>query len=265
LRERLLVLAKAYPIISKTYEHLVCIAGITETGEWRRIYPVPWEVFWKGKDTKFKKKQWIEYELKSATSSDGRPESRKIDFDTIKPLEEEDFIKIKKLLDERLTSLEELQSKSHTEVSLGVIKPEIKDFVWQKSQSYERTLKMGGQRSLDGKPAVKIETPDKMFQYVFSCSAECTKNHTVMCEDWELGELYRKMKSKYPEKMAVEKVRSRFLDYMKDLGEIYFIVGTHNIYGTYLIISVIYPRKADLQKLKQFVYVRSNLNGIGKI
>ena len=52
----MLVLAKAYPIISRKYEHLVCIAGITEAGEWRRIYPVPWDVFWSGKETKFKKK-----------------------------------------------------------------------------------------------------------------------------------------------------------------------------------------------------------------
>ena len=62
-KEKLIVLGKACPIISKKYEHLVCVAGITDKGEWRRIYPVPWEVFWKGNTTRFKKKAWIEYEL----------------------------------------------------------------------------------------------------------------------------------------------------------------------------------------------------------
>ncbi|MDE1768833.1 MAG: hypothetical protein KGH67_04430 [Candidatus Micrarchaeota archaeon] len=46
MKEKLLVLAKAAPEISSKYEHLVCVAGITESGEWRRIYPIPWKIFW---------------------------------------------------------------------------------------------------------------------------------------------------------------------------------------------------------------------------
>jgi len=252
LKERLLVLAKAYPIVSRTYDHLVCIAGITETGEWRRVYPVPWDVFWKGKDTKFKKKQWIEYELRNNKPSDHRPESRKVKHDTIKPLEEEDFINIKKMLDERLTTLEDLQSKSHKEVSLGVIKPRIKDFVWQRSGSYEKVLSMSGQLDLNGESAVKIETPDKMFQYVFDCSTSCTKEHRIMCEDWELAELYIKVKkNSRDDEEAVYKVKRKFLDYIRSLKHVYFIMGTHNIYGTWLVISVIYPKKNDLDRLRQ--------------
>lgn len=78
MKEKLLVLAKAAPEASKKYEELVCVAGITNKGEWRRIYPIPWEIFWRNKNTKFKKKQWIEYELVSNEPSDHRKESRKI-------------------------------------------------------------------------------------------------------------------------------------------------------------------------------------------
>ena len=53
--EKLLVLAKASPTVSKKYEHLVCVGGLTEANEWRRIYPVPWKIFFGGK---FKKKSW---------------------------------------------------------------------------------------------------------------------------------------------------------------------------------------------------------------
>ncbi len=42
MKERLLVLAKATPVISKKYEHLACTGGITEDGMRRRPYPVPW-------------------------------------------------------------------------------------------------------------------------------------------------------------------------------------------------------------------------------
>lgn len=62
IKEKCLVLAKASPTVSKGYNHLVCVAGITEKEDWRRIYPIPWELFIGGF---FKKKAWIEYELQS--------------------------------------------------------------------------------------------------------------------------------------------------------------------------------------------------------
>jgi len=252
LKERLLVLAKAYPITSRKYEHLVCVAGITEEGEWRRIYPVPWNVFWSEDERKFKKKQWIEYELKSRNPSDHRPESRKIKPETLKPLHEESFKNIKKILDERHVTLDELQSKSHKEVSLGVIKPIILDFIWQKSGYYERIRNMEKQKTLTGESAVNIETPDKIFQYVFKCAESCEKIHKIICEDWELAELYRKVKKKsQTDEEAVKIVRYKFLNYMKSLKHLYFIMGTHNVYGTWLIISVIYPKKDDLKQISQ--------------
>jgi len=86
--ERLLVLAKAAPEVSSKYEHLICVAGITDKGEWRRIYPIPWKIFWSMSGQNFKKKSWIQYELESDKPSDFRPESRKIKFETIRVLKE---------------------------------------------------------------------------------------------------------------------------------------------------------------------------------
>jgi hypothetical protein len=91
--EELLVLAKAIPTVSKKYEHLICVAGITREGRWRRIYPIPWEVFINKHEHYFKKKQWIKYKLRENKSSDGRPESRKIYHNTIEPLKIENFKK----------------------------------------------------------------------------------------------------------------------------------------------------------------------------
>lgn len=53
LKEKCLVLAKTYPAISQKYASLVCVGGIKEDGIFRRIYPVPWDTFWK---TPFRKK-----------------------------------------------------------------------------------------------------------------------------------------------------------------------------------------------------------------
>ncbi|MDI9610068.1 MAG: hypothetical protein QFX36_01940 [Archaeoglobales archaeon] len=250
-KEKLLVLAKTYPVISRKYEHLVCVAGLTEDNNWRRIYPIPWELFWKGSEKKFKKKTWIEYELVDDRPSDRRPESRKIDFESIKVLDEEDFREIKRRLDEKLANLDELEDKDDREVSLSVIKPILKDFVWTDSEYFEKVEEMSKQITLgEGKSAVKIDVPDKKFQFVFRCCRDCKKTHTIMCEDWEMGILYIKMREKDP-KSAPIKVRSKFYNEIPKKGHLYFILGTHNIHGSWLIISVVYPKQNDLDLLRQ--------------
>lgn len=41
VREKVLITVTTYPLPSRSYDELVCIAGILENGEWIRIYPVP--------------------------------------------------------------------------------------------------------------------------------------------------------------------------------------------------------------------------------
>lgn len=250
MREELLVLAKAYPTISTKYELLVCVAGITADGEWRRIYPIPWETFLKY-ETKFKKKQWISYELRDNKPSDRRPESRKIKLDTIDVLHEERYSKIKAILDEKLMTLEDLESMDDRKVSLGVVKPKILDFVWSDWDYYNKVKDKSAQTTLNGKKAVKIEFPNKKFQYVFKCSPRCTKKHKIMCEDWELGMLYLKMKWKYGSAEAPKKVREKFFIEIPRLKYVYFVMGTHNQYpNKWLIVSVLYPRRRDIAEIE---------------
>jgi len=247
----MLVLAKAAPVTSTKYRYLVCVAGITETGEWRRIFPIPWDIFVGSGDIKFKKKQWIEYELRENKSPDGRPESRKIRPETITPLHEESFKNIKKMLDERLTTMEELQSKKRHECTLGVIKPKIIDMVWtDRVEQVEKAENIKKQKTLDGKRVFTLEPFDKKFQYIFKCSPTCPNKHQIMCEDWEIEELYRKLKKDYDIDTACKKVRDKFTKEIYYEGLTYFIMGTHRQYNTWLIVSVIYPKKNKVRLLK---------------
>jgi len=249
MKERMLVLAKAAPIVSSKYEHLICVAGITENGEWRRIYPIPFKLFLTGHG--FKKKSWIEYELENPEPSNHRPESRKIIPESVKQLEEEDYGKIHELLQSRVTSLEELQSKSHREVSLGVIKPKIMDFYAGENKHLAKMIKKCGQRNIFGKSVVRIDTTEKEFSYVFECCDNCNKKHDILVEDWEVAELYRNCKKywkmgKYPsESVVIMKVREKMFEWMKNRKEVFFIVGTHFKFNTYIIIGIVYPRKND--------------------
>lgn len=78
-RERILILVKAYPQPSKKYGESVCTAGITSSGNWIRIYPVEFRNL--PIESKFEKWSWIEANI--IKSSDPRPESHKIDHDSI--------------------------------------------------------------------------------------------------------------------------------------------------------------------------------------
>ena len=252
MRERLLVLAKAMPEVSSKYEQLICVAGITDKGEWRRIYPIPWKTFWRSSGKNFKKKSWIEYELQSDKPSDHRPESRKIKFDTIKPGEEASFKDIERLLKERAVCIEELENKGPKLQSLGVVEPsEIVDFAPMTNQHYEKLVTRSAQQDLFGNKAVKLDIPAYKYRYIFKDDKE-GRLHELLCEDWEVGELYRncekyREEGKYKDENEVhEKVREKMLKGITKHGHVYFVVGSHSRFPTYMIVGVIYPRKADV-------------------
>lgn len=254
-KEKLLVLAKAMPELSKKYEHTICVAGITENGDWRRIYPVPWEKFRRDSGTNFPKKSWIEYELLSDKQSDHRPESRKIDYDTIKILGPEKFTRIESMLKERLTTVEALMEKGTINQSLGVVDPlEVFDFAPTENEHYEELVTRKAQKDLYGNDVVKLDIPEYKYRYFYRDDSDGIR-HEMLCEDWEVGELYRNCEryrklGKYPDVDTVhQKVKNKMLDEMfanHRKGRVKFIVGSHSRFPTYMVVGVIYPKKSDV-------------------
>src|SRR6266705_6188747 len=82
-RERVLILCRAIPEDSKKYGTVVCVAGLTDQNEFRRLYPVPFRPFIVGGAIPFHKKQWITATLEPSDARDTRAESRKIDMKSI--------------------------------------------------------------------------------------------------------------------------------------------------------------------------------------
>jgi hypothetical protein len=76
-RPKFLLTVAAYPLPSKSYDELVCTAGITEDGEWIRLYPVPLSFLFDLKGSgqiRSIKYNWIELDLQKR-ADDFRPES----------------------------------------------------------------------------------------------------------------------------------------------------------------------------------------------
>jgi hypothetical protein len=70
--ERILITVRTYPVISSSYIETVCTGGITDRGEWRRLYPVPLRYL----QSEQQYSTFDVIEVKVKPGKDTRPESR---------------------------------------------------------------------------------------------------------------------------------------------------------------------------------------------
>ena len=66
--------------------------------------------------------------------------------------------------------------------------------------------------------------------------------------DWETAQSYRKFKRMYKtDEMTKEKLREKWLKYFFKDRESYFIVGTDSQWGSFMILSIVSPRRKQNQ------------------
>ncbi|MDF1534248.1 MAG: hypothetical protein P1P69_07070 [Methanosarcinaceae archaeon] len=91
----------------------------------------------------------------------------------------------------------------------------------------------------------KVKMPIE-FRYIFKCKdePECT-GHKIILIDWELNELPRNImrKDKDPD-VIKEKIKNKLFDHMKT-RDLYFFMGTHFRFGTWIIIGIFYPPQPE--------------------
>ena len=129
--KKILITVTTYPLPSRSYDELVCTAGVLEDGSWIRIYPIPLSFLNQvKKDIGFKKYTWIELDVKQRTSSDFRPESyspNNYDIKILKTLDTKNYWKERKkfCLNNVYTNKTKLisDSQNSTNVSLATFKP----------------------------------------------------------------------------------------------------------------------------------------------
>ena len=249
---KVLITVMTYPLPSRGYQEIVCTAGITESFEWVRLYPIPHR--YTEPEQQFQKYQWIEVGLAShGSGNDKRKESRRPDIDSIRTLGEplsskNDWLERRLIIDKMPThtvsELEALYIKDKT--SLGIVRPkqvidlEIRpaDPNWKPEwQALFSQMRLFGPQQ---KPLRKIPFS---FHYVFTC--EDDQVYTRMCEDWELGVLYLKEEERLgsPEK-AAESVKYKFLNQLcASNRDTRFFMGTYHPYNTWLVLGVFYPKR----------------------
>jgi hypothetical protein len=249
-----LITVMTYPHPSQRHQELVCTAGITDTGDWVRLYPIDYR--YRPNHQQFKKYQWIEIDLAPrGAGNDQRKESRQPDLNSIKilggPLSTRDGWAARRAVIDPLPQNTRLELEALYEVdrtSLGIVRPvEVVDLTIEEA---DRDWKSEWQATLaqfnlfHGQPKRLVKLPYK-FSYIFRCADTGKRPHAAMIEDWELGVLFLKEVERLgSEEAAAASVRNKYFEELcgqnKDTR---FFMGTVFPYNTWVVIGVYWPPK----------------------
>ena len=268
--ERILILCKTYPSPSAKHAETSCVAGITEGGEMRRLYPVPFRLI--QDQRQFKKWQWITARTERARD-DARPESYKLYVDTIEceddPIPPDHEWRARRPWIERLPVFDSFdaaeEARQNRAVTLAVVRPtriealQIKAVAspdWSEGER-AKLLQLQNQGNLfpeTHEAAKDVRLLKKLpfnFHYRYTCntsSGPVERRHKIV--DWEAGALFWKVHRSHGEDWQAP-FRAK-LEQELPGKDLMFLMGTiHRFPDQWLIVSLIYPPKPQPEDGRQ--------------
>lgn len=270
-RKKILLNVTTYPLPSRSYDELVCTAGVLENGDWIRIYPMPLSFLKhlkkEGKiiQTKY---TWIELDLIRRTDNDFRPESyspKDYEFKDLvigKTLNTTQNWKIRKqyCLNNVYTNMKTLieDSRAPQNKSLATFKPaKIHRLVIEKDDAEWKPVWKALKKQMDLFETSPINPekafPKVPFKFKYEFEDETGRKSKMMIEDWEIGQLYWNClrNAGGDEFLALEKVREQYETNFINNKDIYLFLGTTKEWHTrrstnpFVIIGVFYPKKEE--------------------
>lgn len=254
-KTKVLITVMTYPHPSKTYRELVCTAGITEDGEWVRLYPIDYR--YRPPGQRFHKYQWIAVDLEPRGSgNDNRKESRKPRLESIEVLGPpipvgKDWRARRQIIDPMPhRTVSQLQAMYESDrVSIGIVRPKrVFDVVIEKADPEWKTewqAELNQLRLFDPPPKRLRKLPYK-FSYVFECE-DSTRPIKRMIGDWELGVLFLKEADRLnSEEAAAESVKTKFFNQIcSPERDTRFFMGTVFPFNSWIIYGVFWPPKTS--------------------
>lgn len=255
-----LICVKTYPEYSITYTETVCTAAVLrETGRLIRLYPIPFRYLLG--EHQFKKYQLVQAKIKK-NPTDGRPESYRIQYDSIRPLgmvgTENDWSDRKALIlsqtNNLFGSLEDLQDSQLAQgTSLGIIKPrEFRGFhVEPKTESEIKEGDKKKKQILSQKSFLMDKKDLELFPCRFLISFNCNNpkctGHKISILDWEFGALYRRVSGSVAWE---QKMRQKVEQICSPEKDVYFFMGNMaSRRQTFCILGIFYPPKVKQPSL----------------
>jgi hypothetical protein len=250
LQREALITVKAYPNPSAKYFETVCVAAITRDEGWVRLYPVSFRSL--PSDVRFTKYQRVRLRMKKH-QGDTRPESYRPDEQSFELLDvidtsnrwRERWHWIRPSIGPSMCEIVRLQKK--TGKSLGCIKPRVvKDLQFEAvdaSWSPRKKAAMDQMQLFDPVDRTLEKIPF-IFRSKYRCEDTDCRGHLQSIIDWELMELYRKLRSQgLSRDMLVTKIRETYVDRLCGSSrDTYFFVGNHSRYRTsFMVLGVFWP------------------------
>ena len=251
VKKRVFITAKTYPSPARKGVEVSCTGGITDQGEWIRIFPVPFRYL--SGEQRFKKYQWIS--IDAIKASDPRPESYRINIDSIDILSEP--VSTKRSWEARKQIISPLQAhcmcclrktwRQNRQPTLGFFKPKtISRLVIEPDSAHwspEQKEKLDQSVLFDNAPFQPLEKIPYKFIYEFMCDERDCRGHRLSCVDWEINEAYRKWRKEYGSRWQWA-IRNRFETEMVLKRDTHFFVGTVSDHpGSWIIVGLFYPPK----------------------
>jgi hypothetical protein len=247
--KRALIAVRTYPTPARKSVESSCTAGICE-GKWIRLFPMPYRQL--KPNQKFVKYQLVEMRVQKARS-DSRVESYNPDRDSINPIPgvlptANQWEARKQLIFPlKSSSMCELQRvrDEHGEPTLGLFKPamirrlriepDAPDWTPDEKQALQQM------QMFETEPPEELEKIPFKFSYEFECADPACNGHQMICTDWEMSELYRKVRESHGDNWEVP-FRQRYEDEMIHKYDTHFYVGTiHQHPASWIIVGVFYP------------------------
>ena len=186
--KRILITDKTYPTPAWKGGEVVCTAGITEEGEWIRLFPIPYRLLDDPKQ--FSKYYWIEARVRKA-QSDPRAESYNVDIDSIQvigQIQSDKGWKARRTIVEPFMGTTMCQLRAERDVhqfpTLGIVRPSRIDRLRIEQTtaewSNEELARMAQMRFIDSGHRQPLQKIPYTFYYDFDCEAPTCKVDPVI-------------------------------------------------------------------------------------
>jgi hypothetical protein len=263
---KFLVLVKTYPNPSASTQEAVCTAAVDEDGKLTRLFPIPFRTL--AEAQRFKKWQWIRAKVQKAPH-DHRPESYKVDYASIQPMEE---MPAGPAWAARWALVAHLVQPSFEAIrdsgaSLGLIKPrnyslkieKLRDGIWSQDD-IQKMLPGQGSTDLFGTPLTPRTMLEKLpvqMRYTFDCSND-TAQHDFIFEDWEIGQSWRSWRRRYPAPSVLQAALiNKYVDEPTEKDNMYFFLGNnYKRQHIWMVIGQVRPQHLARKTSRQARVVR---------
>jgi len=251
--KKVLIAVKAPPNPSKKYQETNCCAGIDlATGEWARLYPIPFRLL--DYDKQFPKYSVISVRCQRPLR-DKRIESFRVDQDSIHVIEQLDtrnkWARRREIILPTVSpSFCQILQDVKLNKSLGMFKPTDIHFSAKKLRVTKQPKKEESYKQywLFDKQLKPLEQIPYAFYYEFKCCgcSDCP-GHKRMIHDWELAAAYRRWRRKHTEPtVLLDKIKETWLSKLcAPAKDTYFIVGNIWRHPTqFMVLGVFWPPKS---------------------